>query len=165
MLAIDLEPDHLRLAIVNTVLDVIAYFEYGVDRFASSEQLLSKIISASRDLMSANKTWARRIVGIGASLPGEIDIEKGISRGSTNMPNWKNVEIVKYLSKALNLPTRIERSTHLAALSDKWRRPKTRDKNIICVTLRTGVGLALLIKGTLYRGSPLSRTLPDVPMS
>ena len=152
-MAIDLEPDRLRLALVNVNFDILAYSEYGMNRFARSDQILMQIISAAKSLLSANESWSPKIVAAGVSLPGQIDIKRGISCGSTNMPNWKNVAIVKRLKDAIGLPVRIERSNHLAALAEKWRRPITRDRNVLCVVLRTGVGLALLLKGSLYHGA------------
>jgi predicted NBD/HSP70 family sugar kinase len=97
--------------------------------------------------------WRDRIIGAGVSLPGLVDVEKGISCSSTNMPNWRQVQIVSKLTSALRLPVRIERSIHLAALSEKWRRPDTYHRNVLCVVLRTGIGAAMLIKGNVYAGA------------
>jgi predicted NBD/HSP70 family sugar kinase len=152
-LGVDLEPDRLRLALVNVKLGVLAYSEFGLNRFAGSEEIIQRIISASRTLLSTNSSWAGKVVAAGVSLPGRIDIRRGIAHSSTNMPNWKDVEIVKSLESALATPVRIERSTHLAALSEKWRRPETRDRNVICVVMRTGVGISLLLRGQLYHGA------------
>lgn len=153
VLAIDLEPDYLRCALLNINLEAVAYSEVGINRFAHSDDIMSQIVSSCNSLISINPLWSNKIIGIGVSLPGEVDVENGISCGSTNMPNWKNVPILSHLSDSLHFPVTIGKSYHLAALSEKWRRPEAIDRNIMCISLRTGIGLALLIKGTLYQGA------------
>ena len=152
-LAIDLEPDRLRIALLNLALEVLAYSEHSLDRFSPSDKILSLIIFKCEDLISANNSWRNKIIGVGISLPGEVDVENGTSRSSTNMPYWKDVNIVEVLKNALHLPVRIGKSFHLAGLSEKWRRPEIRDRKVLCLALRTGVGVALLINGNLYNGA------------
>jgi len=153
ILAVDLEPDRLRISLVNLTLEVIAYSEYGLNRFDSSQKILGQIISGCRNLLSANDSWRRKLLKLGLSLPGDVDVEMGIARSSTNMPNWHDVSVVRELSSALQVPVKIGKSIHLAALSEKWRRPEIRDRNVLCLVLRTGVGVALLVKGSLYYGA------------
>lgn len=153
VLAIDLEPDKLRIMIVGLTLQIQAYSEYSIDRFASSGAIVSQIIAGCRNLLSANAAWEERLVGIGVSLPGEVDTEAGISRGSTNMPNWRDVPILAKLKNAFHKPVQIGRSMHMAALSEKWRRPEIREKNVLFLVLRTGVGMSMLLRGNLYYGA------------
>jgi predicted NBD/HSP70 family sugar kinase len=153
IVAIDLEPDRLRVALLSLNLTTLAYSEYGMDRFGSSDKIIAKIIRSCQAIIDTNPEWRKKIIGIGVSLPGTIDVEQGIACSSTNMPNWHNVHIVKELHDVLGLPVYIGRSMHLAALSEKWRRPEIEDRNVVFLVLRTGVGMALLVHGVLYMGS------------
>lgn len=154
VLAVDMEPDHLRLALMNMALDIVAYAEYSLNRFDHTDKIMDQLISGCESLLSTNELWRDKLIGMALSLPGEIDVENGIACGSTNMPNWHNVRIVERLSSALDVPSiRIGKSIHLAALSEKWRRPEIYDRNILCLVLRTGIGVALLINGSLYTGA------------
>ena len=153
VVAIDLEPDRLRVALLSLNLVTLAYSEYGIDRFGSSDKIMAKIIRSCQAIIETNHEWRTKIIGIGVSLPGTIDVEQGIACSSTNMPNWHNVPVVKELSDVLGLPVYIARSMHLAALSEKWRRPEIRDRNVLFLVLRTGVGMSLLVHGALYVGA------------
>jgi predicted NBD/HSP70 family sugar kinase len=114
---------------------------------------MAKIIRSCQAIIETNSEWQTKIIGIGVSLPGTIDVDQGIACSSTNMPNWRNVPVVKGLSDVLGLPVYIARSMHLAALSEKWRRPEIQDRNVLFLVLRTGVGMALLVHGVLYMGA------------
>lgn len=153
VLAIDLEPERLRISLVGLTSQVLAYSEYSINRFAKSTTILSQIIDGCNNLLSANPRWQDKLAGIGVSLPGNVDVENGISWGSTNMPNWHNVKIVKHLTDVFHKPVRIARSMHACALSEKWRRPDIRDLNVLFLILRTGIGVSQLIKGELFYGA------------
>ena len=153
VLAVDVEPDHLRVALTGQTLQTYGYCEYSLDRFASAEKIMSLISKGCRNLLAPNEEWGRRLMSIGVSLPGEVDVEQGISVGSTNMPRWHNVPIAEKLSAEFDRPVRITRSMHAAALAEKWRRPEIRDRNVLCLVLRTGVGISMLIRGNLYYGA------------
>jgi predicted NBD/HSP70 family sugar kinase len=153
VLAIDMEPEKLRISLVGLSSQVLAYSEISISRFAKSAAILSQMINGCNNLLSANPIWQDKLTGIGVSLPGNIDVEKGISSGSTNMPNWNKVPIVKHLEDAFRKPVRIARSMHACALSEKWRRPDVKELNVLFLVLRTGIGVSQLIKGELFYGA------------
>jgi predicted NBD/HSP70 family sugar kinase len=153
VLAVDIEPERLRLAVSGLNLNIVGYSEFPIDRFTVSKEIIRKIKIEATNLLSINSDWQRRLIGIGVSLPGFIDSENGIGLSSTNMPLWKDVPVRLSLTEAFNKPVRIGRSMHLAALTEKWRRPEIRDKNVLFIVLRTGIGVSLLIKGQLYYGA------------
>ena len=154
VLTADMEPDHLRLALMNMALETVAYAEYSLNRFDHASKIMDQLISGCESLLSTNDVWRDKLIGMALSLPGDIDVEKGIAFSSTNMPNWHDVKIVDKLTSALNIQSvKIGKSIHLAALSEKWRRPEVYDRNVLCLVLRTGIGVALLVNGSLYSGA------------
>jgi predicted NBD/HSP70 family sugar kinase len=151
ILAIDLEPDHLRVATTDMVGRIIHYREQNHNRFATPEATIADILKLSR---AALGTVSRRpVLGVGVSLPGLIDTEQGMLLSSTNMPKWRDVPIGPMLEQALRIPVRVERSIHLAALYEKWVNPQHQDRTVVIISLRTGVGMSVLHRGQLYVGA------------
>ena len=151
ILAIDLEPDHIRVAVTDLLGRMLNYREETIDRFDTPETILAAILRLCRLMIGSMPR--RHIQGVGVSLPGLIDRKNGILLSSTNMPRWKNVPVGPFLEKELKLPVRTERSLHLAALYEKWSHPGIGTKKVVLISLRTGVGMSLLEDGRLYVGS------------
>jgi predicted NBD/HSP70 family sugar kinase len=47
----------------------------------------------------------------------------------------------------------VERSTHLAALYEKWSDPQQQDRTILIISVRTGIGMSLMHCGELFNGN------------
>jgi glucokinase len=92
-------------------------------------------------------------VAIGVGLPGIIDGVNGIVHRLSNVPGWNNVPLRDLLSTRTGLHAAIENDAKCMAYAE-WRYGAARDgKNVVCVTLGTGVGGGIIIEGRLYRGS------------
>lgn len=150
ILSIDLEPDHIRVALTNLGVSIVHFEEQPVSRFDAPDATIASILKLCKQALSHLER--RPLLGVGISLPGLIDSGKGVLLSSTNMPRWRNVAIGPILQEALGAPVHAERSIHLAALYEKWVNPQHQNKTIVIISLRTGVGVSVLRRGQLYVG-------------
>jgi N-acetylglucosamine repressor len=150
ILAIDLEPDRVRVAVLNLMLVVREYHERLIDRFSSPELICNQILELCREVRS--RAGERPLQGVGVSLPGLVDMDNGILIGPTNMPKMVNVPIREILERELDTPVHLERSMHLASLYEQWMRVDGFKGSSVVVTLRTGIGISLMRGGELYLG-------------
>jgi glucokinase len=89
---------------------------------------------------------------VGLSVPGPIDHERGAILDPPNLPGWKDVPLRDRMSEILGLPVRIENDANAAALAE-WRYGAGRgSKNVVYLTMSTGVGTGLILDDRLYRG-------------
>lgn len=70
----------------------------------SSSNTLNKIL----EIITEYKLKYGEISNIGISCGGPLSSSKGIIICPPNLPDWKNIEIVKYFSDNLNIPTKLE---------------------------------------------------------
>lgn len=91
------------------------------------------------------------IVGIGIGQPGSIDSERGIVRYSNNIA-LENVPVVDELHKKYNLPIYINNDANCAALGEYVFGAGRGYKDIVFITLGTGVGSGIIIDGKLFEG-------------
>ncbi len=150
ILAIDFEPDRVRATLTDLRINLLDYREENIDRFETPERIIARILKVSRAILEG--VPRRQLLGVGVSLPGLIDQKKGMLLSSTNMPKWKDVPIGPLLQKELRIPVQVERSMHLAALYEKWTHPHLLDRKVVIISLRTGIGMSLLLNGQLYVG-------------
>lgn len=110
------------------------------------EQLLKRIISSSH--IDRN-----RIIGIGVGCPGSINFDQGISQAMTpHIPQWRGLNIRKRLEQAFKIPVFVENDVNAMAWGEKTWGAGQGVNNIVCLTLGTGIGGAIILDGKLYRG-------------
>lgn len=91
--------------------------------------------------------------GVGIGVPGLVDTTRGIAHGLTNLPGWREVPLRRLLEHRLRCRCLIDNDANLYALGE-WRCGAGRGtRDMVCLTLGTGVGGGLIFNGELYRGA------------
>lgn len=93
------------------------------------------------------------IVAIGIGVPGAVDFDRGVTYNLTNVPGWSNVPLRDRISSRTGLPTVLENDANCAAYAEFKCGAARGFRNVVVVTLGTGVGGGLILNGDLYRGS------------
>ncbi len=92
-------------------------------------------------------------VAVGIGLPGLINHTTGIVHELTNVPGWDEVPLRQILRERTGLSVTIENDAK-AMTYGEWKYGAARNaRNVVCITLGTGVGGALILDGRLYLGS------------
>jgi glucokinase len=96
-----------------------------------------------------------RLQGVGIAVPGEVR-DPGILVQSPNLPRWRKLAIGPDLSRTLGVPVHVENDANMAAVGLLSRPALTsgRLRNVLVVTLGTGVGAGWILDGRLFRRPP-----------
>jgi glucokinase len=92
------------------------------------------------------------IAGVGLSLPGPIDRERGLLLHPPNLPGWREVPIRSWIGDALGRPVWMENDANAAALAEWHFGAGQGARNMVYLTMSTGVGAGLILEGGLHRG-------------
>ncbi|WP_038161391.1 ROK family protein [Verrucomicrobium sp. BvORR106] len=96
------------------------------------------------------------ICAVGVGVPGLVDFDNGFVHVLTNVPGWKEVPLKQILSEMTGLPTVVENDANAMAYAE-WRYGAGQGlRNVVALTLGTGVGGGLILNNELYRGSQFS---------
>ncbi len=90
--------------------------------------------------------------GIGIGVPSVVDASKGIVYNATNIPSWEEVHLKDILQCEFNLPVFVNNDCNCFILGEKEYGQGKSYKDIVGVTLGTGVGAGLIIDNKLYNG-------------
>jgi len=93
-----------------------------------------------------------KIVGLGLSFPGPINLSKREISYLTNLPGWKDIEIKKYLEDKFDFPVIIGEAANATAVAEKWFGCAKEYKNFISILISQGVGAGIVINGKIYWG-------------
>ena len=101
---------------------------------------------------SLRKTYPA-ICAIGVGVPGLVDFDHGFVHELTNVPGWKHVPLKTILSEKTGLPVLVENDANAMTYAE-FRHGAARGlKNVIGMTLGTGIGGGLVLDGKMFRGS------------
>ncbi|MCH8813494.1 MAG: ROK family protein [Chloroflexi bacterium] len=93
------------------------------------------------------------IKGLGIASPGAVDAYNGVVPEAPQLPGWRDVPIVEIMSKRLGVPVWLENDANAAALGENRFGAGKGAKNMLYMTVSTGVGGGIIIDGDLYRGT------------
>ena len=154
VVGIDVGGTNLKFGVVNRRGEVLKEIVLPTLGQLGKEAVLRQIIRGIREISREIKR--DRILGLGIGIPGLVDSNKGIVYDLTNIPGWKNVPLKKILEREFKRPVLVDNDVNLMALGE-WSVGIARGaRNVVCLTLGTGVGGGLIIEGKLYRGASLS---------
>jgi len=93
------------------------------------------------------------ICAIGVGVPGLVDFDHGFVHELTNVPGWKHVPLKAILGEKTGLPVLVENDANAMTYAE-FRHGAARGlKNVIGLTMGTGIGGGLVLDGKMFRGS------------
>ncbi len=99
----------------------------------------------------------KNVFGIGIGTPGLVD-KNGKVFSAPNLPDWDNLPLKKLFQDKFHLPVVVENDVNTITSGEYLYGAGKGYKNIICITLGTGLGGGMILDGKLFRGSKLSAT-------
>ncbi len=154
LIGVDLGGTNLKVALLNLKGEIKEKISILTEQ--GKEVVLRQIVESIGEVIEKAKVKKSAILGLGLGTPGLVDSLKGIVRSFTNIRGWKNVPLKEYVEKNAGFPTYIDNDVNLMALGELMCGAGQGVKNLVCLTLGTGVGGGIIIEGKIYRGSTLS---------
>ena len=109
-----------------------------------------EVLASIGDLIA--DTITGEVAGIGIGVPSAVDVEKGIVYNVANIPSWKEVHITDYLQNRFNVPAFVNNDANCFALGEAVYGCCRGLRDVVGITLGTGVGMGIIINGQLYNG-------------
>lgn len=91
------------------------------------------------------------VVGAGLGVPGPVDAD-GVVPVAVNL-HWGRKDVAGEFRELTGLPSAVGNDANVAALGEMWRGGGEGSKNVVMVTLGTGVGGGIVIDGKMVSGS------------
>ena len=145
-LGIDIGGTNIKFGVVDGER-IVEKFEIPTLARRADTEIVGDIIKMCRTIMAKYS-----IEKIGIGTPGFVDSEKGMILLASNI-NFKNTPICSMISEALGVPTTVGNDANCAVLGEYYAGYGKEYKNMILVTLGTGVGGGIVIDGKPYFGT------------
>lgn len=109
------------------------------------DRVIDNLVAIIDELRS---TATPAAVGIGT--PGPLSPSRGVVYRSANLPGWDNVPLRDTIAQRTGLPVVIDNDANVAAYGQYRADPSVR--NLIFITLGTGVGAGTIVDGRIFHG-------------
>ena len=147
--AVDLGGTHLRVALVDDTGRILEQTKQETPKGDSAECVVAALAHAARQWESHKQA----VVAASIMVPGAVDSDNAIVLQSPNLPSLVNYALKSELEKRLGWPVFLENDANAAAVGEMWLGAARGCRDVVSVTLGTGVGGGVILDGKLWRGS------------
>ena len=117
-----------------------------------AESALAAVAALRDGLLAAANLPAERIDGVVVGIPGVVDPVGAAVSLATNVPGLEQRDFAAELEERLGAPVRLENDINLAALGEQWRGVARGVDDFLFLSIGTGMGAGLVLRGELHRG-------------
>ncbi len=153
VIAIDLGGTSIKYALVNENYKIL--FTGHMDSLASTgaDQVIEQIKKSVQECLDYATAHGCKALAIGLGSPGITDkTNKIIVGGAENIVGWDNIPLANLLTETFQLPTQLANDANLMALGEATAGVAKGKTDVICLTIGTGIGGGMVIRGKLYGG-------------
>lgn len=149
---IDVGGTFIKGAIIDEDGNIIVKDKIPTEYAKGGDFVVKNISELCGKLLTESGLKKDDILALGMGVPGMIDDEAGVVVTTNNL-GWRNYPIAKRLSELVGLTVKISNDANTAALGEMKFGYGGTYKNIILLTLGTGVGGGIIIDGKVYSGN------------
>lgn len=107
-------------------------------------------------LKSAAERQGRPIEGVGMGIAGLVDHTRGFVITAPNLPSWNQFPLAEQLSAKVGLPVCLDNDVRAMAMGELAYGAGRGATHMLCLTVGTGVGSAIILNGQIHRGASLT---------
>ena len=142
---VDIGGTTVKLGLFTTEGEIVDKWEIKTRTENQGEAVLPDIAAALNEKLEEKQIPKDEVEGIGVGVPAPVDSE-GVVQNTANLA-WGYKEVKREMEELSGMKAEIGNDANVAALGEMWLGAGKGRKNIIMVTLGTGVGGGIIIDG------------------
>jgi glucokinase len=152
LVGVDLGGTTTKIAFLSKYGELLHKWEIPTDKSENGKNIIVDIAKAIDRKLEELDQSKDKLLGIGMGAPGPVDMAKGIIYEAVNLGWDKNTPLKDLLEVETGLPAVIDNDANCAALGEMWKGAGDGAKDLVCVTLGTGVGGGVITNGDIVHG-------------
>jgi glucokinase len=114
---------------------------------------LARLFELARRVVAESPLEWEDVQAVGIGCGGPLDAQRGVLIAPPQLPGWRNVPVTELAARAFDRPVTLENDATAAAAAEHRWGAGADVRNMVYLTISTGVGGGVVIDGSLYRGS------------
>ena len=152
VLGVDIGGTKIAICIADTNGEIVASDRVPSGATTPYEQVIPQIIDVAKKVVAKAGLQLSDIIGCGICAPGPLDMKGGRIMKSPNLA-WDAVPIRDDLVKGLNMPVYMDNDANAGVLAEWFFGSAKGKKDVIYLTMSTGVGGGIVSGGKLVTGA------------
>ena len=148
---VDIGGTTVKMGLFEATGTILEKWEIKTHTEEEGKAILPDVAASLKEKKAEHDLADADIIGVGVGVPAPVT-EEGIVFGSANL-GWKYKEVKKELEELTGLDVEVGNDANVAALGEMWKGGGLGQKNIVMVTLGTGVGGGIIIDGQILTGA------------
>lgn len=148
--AVDLGGTYLRIALIDSAGKIHQQSKQRTPKSDSPQCLVDALVAAAAK-------WSNNggppIIAASIMVPGTVDTKNATVIQAPNLPALSNFCLKTVLEDRLGWPVLLENDANAAAVGEMWLGAARGCRDVVSVTLGTGVGGGVILDGELWRGA------------
>lgn len=150
-IGIDLGGTNIAVGVVDDRHRIVAEASLPTGAHRPAEQVVADMCRAVELALDKAGLTPADCASIGVGAPGTCDPERGVVICSYNL-NWFDVPVCAMLTAHFGLPARLSNDANCAALAETVAGAAVGCRNMVLITLGTGVGGGIIVDGRIVSG-------------
>ena len=147
---VDIGGTTVKMGLFEATGTILEKWEIKTHTEEEGKAILPDVAASLKEKKAEHDLADADIIGVGVGVPAPVT-EEGIVFGSANL-GWKYKEVKKELEELTGLDVEVGNDANVAALGEMWKGGGLGQKNIVMVTLGTGVGGGIIVDGHVVAG-------------
>ncbi|AGK98676.1 ROK family protein [Clostridium pasteurianum] len=152
VIGIDLGGTKISGALSDVDGNVLSQYTLPTNAFEGETAVLERVIKVVDKVLNDGNKTSEDIKAIGIGSPGPLDAKNGIIITTPNLP-FKNFKLVDPIKDKFGVPTYLDNDGNVAAVGEFVFGAGQGTKNMVFVTVSTGIGGGAVLNGQVYRGN------------
>lgn len=150
-IGIDLGGTNIAVGVVDDRHRIVAEASLPAGAHRPAEQVVADMCRAVELALDKAGLTPADCASIGVGAPGTCDPERGVVVRAYNL-NWFDVPVCAMLTAHFGLPARLSNDANCAALAETVAAAAVGCRNMMLITLGTGVGGGIIVDGRIVSG-------------
>lgn len=148
LIGLDIGGTFCKFGLFNSSMKIIKKWKIKTNLDDNGQNIILNIFNSIKD------NTKEQIKGIGMTVPG-VCLSNGMDVTSVNL-GWKNKNILDLMHSFSEIPIVIGNDGQLAAMGELFARKEQPLKNLVMITLGTGIGGGIIINNEIVEGGEFS---------
>lgn len=148
---VDIGGTTIKMGLFSDGGEVLEKWEIKTVKDNNGDGILKDVADSIKKTMADKKIAAEEVVGVGVGAPGPID-SNGTVFKAVNL-GWGVFNIPEVLGGYLNMTVKAANDANVAAFGEMWQGGGKGHKDMVAVTLGTGVGGGIIVNGQILTGA------------
>ena len=152
IIGVDIGGMSIKCGFVDEKGTITHRFSFPIDKMKNQDEIAEELIEAIEMAVEESGFDKASFSGVGIGCPGSVNSIKGTCDYSNNL-GWSHLDICAKITCETHLKCQVANDANCAMLGEVLFGLGKGYKNLVMLTLGTGVGSGLYLNGQLYEGN------------